>query len=207
MSQFNGIAYDAKIAFVDIGDMNKAIFIPDSLINDYFPYFHKYGARISSHSWSCSEDSTSTAYAQCNKYTSLAIDVDTFAYNNDDHLIIIAAGNSGAQGSYSVKTPSTAKNCISVASTMSVPQAWDYLCNVNQYISDCDLHRRMEGEGIALFSSRGWALPDMRIKPDLSMSGQYIISSRSNGVRTSSIGQCSATICRIDTNIAVSCKN
>lgn len=86
---------------------------------------------------------------------------------------------------------------------MSIPQAWIYLCNVNQYIPQCDYHSRMEGEGVAEFSSRGWTLPDMRIKPDLSASGQYIISSRSNGQRISNNGQCSATICQIDTNLEV----
>lgn len=112
MENFNGIAYDSKLAFLDIGDMNEGIHIPDSLYNDYFPFFQQNGARISSHSWTCSEGSTSTAYAECNKYNSYSIDVDNFAYDNDEHLIVFAAGNSGAQGSFSVKAPSTAKNSI-----------------------------------------------------------------------------------------------
>ncbi len=202
MSKWNGIAYDAKLVFVDIGDMNGGIALPTTL-QTYLQSFHDRGARISSHSWSCNEASGSTAYASCNSYNTKAYDVDVFSNTNDEHLVLFAAGNSGEQGLYSVKSPSTSKNCISVGATMAPAQSWEYLCSLYDNIANCDANTNKQGEGVASFSSRGWALPDTRIKPEVMLPGQYIVSSRANGLVLSNITQCSATVCRKDYTLSV----
>ena len=52
--------------------------------------------------------------------------VDLFMYENPDFLSIFAAGNSGqvgsTQGASTVQAPATAKNCLSVGASLSVPR-------------------------------------------------------------------------------------
>ena len=64
------------------------------------------GARVHSDSWGTSDEGV---------YDNLAMDFDIFAWNNQDFLPFVAAGNFGAQeADSSVSSPSTAKNCMSV---------------------------------------------------------------------------------------------
>jgi len=61
---------------------------------------------VHSDSWGSSAEGT---------YDSMAIDFDIFAWNYQDFLPVVAAGNFGAQDTDStVSSPSTSKNCLSV---------------------------------------------------------------------------------------------
>lgn len=81
----NGAAPGAKIAFDDIGDLGGELWVPWDLAEDLFPHSYNRGARIHSNSWG-SDD-----YG----YDTMAFDCDEFSHDNDDFLILVAAGNAG----------------------------------------------------------------------------------------------------------------
>jgi hypothetical protein len=76
-----------------------------------------------------------TAPHDSNCYSSYAVMVDEFMYNNPDSLVIFAAGNSGTQGDYSVVTPSTAKSCVTVGASYNVQQSSFGLENNINYVA------------------------------------------------------------------------
>lgn len=70
------------------------------------------GAKISSESWGTASQGA---------YDSLAVDFDTFAWQHQDFLPVVAAGNFGAQDlDSSVSSPSTAKNCLSIGTSLAL---------------------------------------------------------------------------------------
>ncbi|KAL0488649.1 serine protease/ABC transporter B family protein tagC [Acrasis kona] len=99
MSAFNGIAKNAKVAFLDIGTKRRTLKIPPDLVNVYFPFMERSGAHISSNSWG------SRKYGQ---YTITAHEVDRYSFSNKHHLALFAAGNSGRSGSKTIVSPATA---------------------------------------------------------------------------------------------------
>ena len=89
--------------------------------------------------------------SEFNFYTTQSRNFDQFMYENDDFLILVAAGNSGAgDAMYTVGSPATAKNVIAVGSHHS----WGSSSPMGKlgpaYVSD--------------FSSRG-PTSDGRMKP------------------------------------------
>lgn len=79
-----------QIAFYDIGLPNQqTLHPPASLNDDMFPAAYSVGARIHSNSWGNSN----------NAYNSYSGDVDLFTYNNQDFLVLFAAGNDGSAAS------------------------------------------------------------------------------------------------------------
>jgi subtilisin family serine protease len=109
----NGAAPGAKIAFDDIGDLGGELWVPWDLAEDLFPHSYNRGARIHSNSWG-SDD-----YG----YDTMAFDCDEFSHDNDDFLILVAAGNAGDYGEMTVGTPATAKNVIAVGATYNTAEA------------------------------------------------------------------------------------
>jgi hypothetical protein len=107
-SAYSGMAPDAKLSFddlspdggdsalVDIGDLNARL----------FPHAYALGARI--HSLSFGSDS--------NFYDSAAMELDEFASDHEDHLVLVAAGNSGP-GYYTVGSPAVAKSSLAVGAS------------------------------------------------------------------------------------------
>jgi len=146
-----GIASDAKIAFVDICKGDSAfLFVPEvnRLLGTGSPY-----AKIHSMSWG----------STYNGYGYYAWEFDNYLQTDDELLLVIAAGNSGDNNNdQSVGDPSTLKNGIAVGSAHSY---------------STDLTDSMLGPGyISYYSSRGPTL-DGRTKPDILAPGHYISSS------------------------------
>jgi len=115
-----------------------------------FPAAYKAGAKVHSNSW---KDGVDT-------YNSFSYDVDDFSRKNDDFLVFFAAGNYGHYGAKTVKTPSNAKNCLSVGA-MDVRDA--YTDEVHAVGT------------VAYFSSIGPS-NDGRMKPDIVTVGHYVLS-------------------------------
>jgi hypothetical protein len=161
----NGMAPSAKLAFFDIGFAGQPYLdVPGDLATQMFPYAARVGARIHSNSWG----------SDSNSYTGDARQTDQYSYDNQDFLVLVAAGNSGTdeagnQVSGSLGAPATAKNCVSVGATQNGDDAND----------------------LAYFTSRGpsW---DGRIKPDIVAPGYFITSANSKDTQPSG-GHCSVT--------------
>jgi serine protease AprX len=100
--------------------------------------------------------------AEFNFYTTQARNFDQFVYENDDFLILVAAGNSGAgDAANSVGSPATAKNVIAVGSHHSWGSSNPPGSLGPAYVSD--------------FSSRG-PTSDGRMKPDVLAVGHAVLS-------------------------------
>jgi subtilisin family serine protease len=108
LSFFNGMAPSSKLVFIDLAKGYDLI-VPDDLGADYFPCIYEAGARISSNSWGSSE----------NDYDLYASSLDSFVHAHDDLLVLVAAGNDGTNGEYTVGTPATAKNILAVGAVTS----------------------------------------------------------------------------------------
>lgn len=155
-SFFNGIAYEAKVAMYDIGrnDNPRAIFPPQSISQDMLPPAYNVGARFHTNSWG----------GPVNAYTTDAREIDIYSWENQDFVVLVAAGNSGAGAT--MGTPATAKNCISVGASMNSDRSMRGRCQGGA--SPCT-------ENMAPFSSNGPTY-DNRIKPDVVAPGMFIYS-------------------------------
>ena len=118
---------------------------------NYLVQAHNDGAYIHTNSW---DDKSTSAYTQ------LSADLDTFAWEHEDDLVIIGPDNAGT-----IRPPDTAKNALVVNATQQSP-------NQNSLSS-----------GITQFTLDG------RRKPDLTAPGQNIVSADDGtacGTRTGS---------------------
>jgi len=112
---YNGVAYKAQLMMQDIGTddewscMSGSVSVPTSLTPAYQAAYNG-GARVHSNSWGGSENSYDT-YCNC---------IDSFMWNNEDFLVVFAAGNAGPSAS-TVGYPGTAKNCVTVGATRRPP--------------------------------------------------------------------------------------
>jgi uncharacterized membrane protein/subtilisin family serine protease len=115
------------------------------------------GATISSNSWGSGYFG---AYDNsCSAYDSLTRDADGGRAGDQEMLFSFSAGNYGAYGSGTVNPPATAKNVITVGATGN--------------------DRWTSSNAVASFSSRG-PCDDGRLKPDVLMPGQQVVSAQSN---------------------------
>jgi len=159
-----GMAYDAKVAFFDIGQTGAGLNTPYDL-SEIFEQGYKIGARIHSASWG--SDSNAYGYSD--------VDFDEYMHEHDDFISLVAAGNSGDNSDTcgssctsanfnlpgTVGTPATAKNILSVGASQGGPGR---------------LNSGMKGfEYLATFSSRG-PTADGRTKPDIIAPGFFIKS-------------------------------
>jgi len=96
----DGTAKNAKVSFFDIGRRFLPLLKIPTEINTILAAGTEANANIHSASWG----SASSAY------DSSAAQFDTYAFNNPDHLTLIAAGNSGSGNApNSIGSPATAK--------------------------------------------------------------------------------------------------
>mmetsp|Transcript_11939 Transcript_11939/g.24051 ORF Transcript_11939/g.24051 Transcript_11939/m.24051 type:complete len:956 (+) Transcript_11939:25-2892(+) len=160
----DGIAPGAKLAVADIGNRNGDLLPPNdkTLLSTGRPQ-----SQIHSASWG----------SEFNFYTSRARNFDQFMFENDEFLIIVAAGNSGSKdGSFDIPNtvgdPATAKNVIAVGAHNS----WGHSSAAGNlgpsYIAD--------------FSSRG-PTADNRMKPDMVAVGKSVLSA---GADPNVVGEC-----------------
>ncbi len=140
-------------------------------------------------------------------YTSESADVDEFVWDNPGFVVLFAAGNEGidkdADGvidPFSVDTPGTAKNCITVGATEndrpsgSTPEpGYDFAWATGNWAVKYpaapikDDHVSNDPSGMAAFSGRGPTL-DGRFKPDLVAPGTNVASTRSSAASGSGWG-------------------
>jgi len=160
----DGIAPGAKLAVADIGNRNGDLLPPNdkTLLSTGRPE-----AQIHSASWG----------SEFNFYTSRARNFDQFMFENDEFLIIIAAGNSGSRdGKFDVPNtvgdPAVAKNVIAVGAHNS----W----------GDSSAVGNLGPSYVADFSSRG-PTADGRMKPDIVAVGKSVLSA---GADPNVVGEC-----------------
>jgi len=162
----DGIAPDAKISFFDIGNdsdpsNSQCCSIPPD-ITLFLNKARSAGAKIQNISWGT---------AATNDYISLDQALDDFLYNDQDSIIIVAAGNSGP-GANTVVSPALAKNVITVGS---------------HHGAGNDLYPGQYGRNyLAFFSSNGPSA-DGRVKPDVVAPGLSVLSARALPLQT---GEC-----------------
>ena len=148
-----GVAPGAKIAFHDITAGETLGAVPDDLSVAYFGWGARAGARVSSNSWGANYD---PEYFSHSEYDLQSSQIDQFSTALTDFLVLVAAGNDGANGLGSVGIPAMCKNCFSVGASQGA--AIDVLSG---------------------FSSRGPAR-DGRIKPDVVAPGEGVTSVNSD---------------------------
>ena len=172
-----GFRYGLGVApFVRMG--NSVIFDPGftspaypAMLSDAYAS----STRISSNSWGSSAFGRYTATAQA--YDALVRDAQSGAAGNQQMIIVVAAGNSGP-GAYTVGSPGTGKNVITVGATENVRS------HSEANGGDAGNTAGTDGSGItdvgadsandmATFSSRG-PTSDGRRKPDIVAPGTHV---------------------------------
>ncbi|GMF21269.1 unnamed protein product [Phytophthora fragariaefolia] len=176
-----GIASSARIAFMDIGKQEStcagtsgcdvSLETPGEVTNLMKAQVAT-GAKIFSFSWGTG----------ANDYNTQTQQVDEYIYDNPEILIVVAAGNSGENGDYTISSPSGAKNVISVGASLNSAASF----------SATPCQSVLNENTIASFSSIGPTL-DGRQKPDIVAPGMSITSSQSEkpGSTTKSSAVCS----------------
>jgi hypothetical protein len=167
--QYNGLAYEAKIAFVDIGTASSEFLVlPSNHYNGIYLPLYDAGARVMSMSWG----DTSNSYTTSSRLDSLlhpplcphlsvrCRSIDQFMWDHPESLILIAAGNDGESGYNTVGSPATSKNGIAVGASLNDETSW----NLNGRVSTDAA--KLTKNALAMFSSRG-PTADGRLKPDI----------------------------------------
>ncbi len=156
----DGIAPGSKLAFMDIGDSTGSLVLPQ---DEYLLETGSPIAKIHSASWG----------SEFTFYTTQARNFDQHMYDNDEFLILVAAGNSGAGDAPStVGSPATGKNIIAVGAHHNTDSSQPKGGLGPSYIAD--------------FSSRG-PTSDGRTKPDILAVGKAVLSA---GALPYIIGEC-----------------
>ena len=186
--EFAGVAPEAKLYFQSLLDPNGGLGgLPVSL-EDLFEPAYQAGARIHNNSWGA---------ATASAYTVDSNDVDAYADERRDMLIVIAAGNEGTAANpfnsapgfvdwLSIGSPASCKNALTVGAARSSRTTGGLSGRTygDTWPGDFPIppiaDQRLSGdpEGLAAFSSRG-PCDDRRIKPDIVAPGTDIISTRS----------------------------
>jgi subtilisin family serine protease len=105
---YNGVAHKAKITVYDVENREtKKMHVP-SMYHYTLPSSYEAGARVSSNSWGT---------PGLTSYTSVALEVDEFMYENKDFLVVVAAGNAGNTGIDSVMSPGISKNALTIGAS------------------------------------------------------------------------------------------
>lgn len=161
--QFKGMAFGATLIFQAIGDdAGSTTVYPPADLHDLYRQAYNTSARLHSNSW-----------GEANQvYNADALNTDDFVWNTSNMVILFAAGNSGGGNTEgtggtlnTVGRPAIAKNVIAVGSTENI--------------------RAGKGAGsdninnVSSSSSRGPA-NDQRIKPDVVVPGNQIVSTQSS---------------------------
>lgn len=184
-----GMAYNATLVFQSILDNSNGLGGLDVGINQIYLDSYNQGARIQSNSWGAPAGGA---------YDYDSVDVDTFAWDHKDFVILFAAGNEGVDSNSdgiidldSLMSPGTAKNVITVGASENVRSSgglnpggpcytwgncWPSDYSTNPLYSD---RLSDNPDGMVAFSSRG-PTGDGRIKPDVVAPGTNILSTRSS---------------------------
>lgn len=189
---FAGAAPKADIYFQASADASGSL-VGLSDLNAVFQSAYDAGARISSNSWGSSG---------CGDYSGESETLDQFVWDNKDFLPVFAGGNAGRDKDmngvvdlYSLDSPSTAKNCMTVGASESYRMGaregfaalgWGTLRTYGEPIAS-DLTSN-KPYGLAPFSSRGPTI-DGRFKPDIVAPGTNILSTRSSATPSSGWGE------------------
>lgn len=159
--RFNGVAYDAKIAFFDIERNASGISLPVNIDSDLLQVMFDMGAKVFTNSWG---DSSAVAY------DGKALQVDKFMVEHPDVLVLFAAGNTGDAKQNadtknnespvsSVNSPAILKNGLAVGASLNDHQSWlAYTYGT--------ANNNFDPSSLAKFSSRG-PTRDGRIKPEI----------------------------------------
>ena len=189
---YRGVAYEAELVFQAIGDpLGGPGLYPPSPLSKLFEQAHTNGARIHSDSW---------GGPAAGRYSSYSREVDEYMWEQDDMLVVFAAGNSGVDADgdgvidlQSINVPGTAKNCLTVgtAESLRAPGSgghssetwaeWAWTGDVPGEPIAADLQSMPKDgvhQGVAAISSRG-PCADGRMKPDMLAPGTDIVSCRS----------------------------
>ncbi len=182
-SAYAGMAPEASLIFQasEDNDTGELSGIPFDL-NNLFAQAATAGADLHTNSWGSDEASA---------YTTDSENVDEYMWDHKDFTILFAAANAGVDADsdgvvdlYSMGSPATAKNCVTVGASEnnrpSITHTWggiwpaDFPENpiYSDYVAD-------DITGLAAFSSRGPVL-DYRYKPDIVAPGTFIASVRSS---------------------------
>lgn len=158
----------ARLIVVDVDKGDKPHLTMPASIETLLETLYLAGARVFSNSWG----SSSSAYS----FTSM--EVDQFAWNHPDAIVLFSAGNDGP-GLSTIGSPATAKNVISIGASQNHHQS--FIESRPEYFEDGvgTFSFRGNEENIAAFSSRG-PTADGRQKPDFVAPGEYILSSRAH---------------------------
>jgi hypothetical protein len=123
--KYDGMASGAKLHIFDIGLAGQpSLRVPGNLATGMFQ--PSLAARVAIH--------TNSWGANTPRYTGNARDVDLFSWQNPEFVVLVAAGNSGAQGASSIGSPATAKNCIAVGASVN-PKGGASLQNLADFSS------------------------------------------------------------------------
>jgi serine protease AprX len=163
-----GVAPKAKLVVQSLLTNQGGLSTPANLWNLFEAPYQKNGARVASNSWGPEWGNSQLPYDE------EADAVDSFVYNNPDHVIVFAGGNDGEEVSGTkahIGSSSAAKNCITVGATESSRPNKNY---------SYDPRSTKPGNPfkIAGFSSLGPTL-EKRIKPDVVAPGVAILSASS----------------------------
>jgi hypothetical protein len=111
LKEYQGAAPDAKIVMVSGGEPNNpaAIQFPPRVSDAFKPQF-LCDSKIFTNSWGSANDG----------YDLKAKEYDQHIYNNDEILVLFAAGNSGPAGK-TMGNPAIAKNVLTIGSTQTTP--------------------------------------------------------------------------------------
>ncbi|MEI6913566.1 MAG: S8 family serine peptidase [Armatimonadota bacterium] len=186
-----GVAPEAKLVFQSVIDSYGNLGGLPFDIRNLFSQAYTAGARVHTNSWG---SATSGVYEISSNQ------LDDFAWNNRDMVILFAAGNEAKDANSdgvidlkSMDSPSVAKNCIAIGASESLRSSggYQYAWSTGSWVADypadpvkSDLISNNPA-GMAAFSSRGPA-SDGRIKPDLVAPGTNIVSVRSHDPSASS---------------------
>lgn len=178
-----GMAPEACLVFQAVeNNSNESLSGIPSDLNTLFAQAASSGATLHTNSWGSSG---------VGMYTSDSEDVDEYVWNHKDFTILFAAGNSGIDSNadgvvdfYSIDSPGTAKNAITVGATEndrpSIADTWGSWWPTNYPANPIrDDSIANNPSGMAAFSSRGPTL-DGRYKPDIVAPGTFIASVRSS---------------------------
>ena len=172
MDDYRGVAFDAKIAFFDMGVAGSpSLAVPADVQNDFLGLAYDAGARIHTNSWG----------TDINSYTTTSRDMDVFSYEHQDFLVLVAAGNTGESGFSTIGSPATAKNVLAVGASMTNAYGFadDTAGPYCPSVSACTSYFVDMAGNLASFSSLGPTF-DGRMKPEVVAPGYYISSAYSS---------------------------
>ena len=147
------------------------VYIVQCRYNDFLGIAYEAGARIHTNSWG----------TDVNAYTTTSRDMDRYSYDHQDFLVLVAGGNSGDAGFYTIGSPATAKNVLAVGASMSNALGFsdDTTGPYCGSVASCTNYFVDLADNLASFSSLGPTF-DGRMKPDVVSVGFYISSAYSS---------------------------